>query len=653
MPMDMCMFCAEDREIWASYECGHTGACYRCALRVRYRNKNPEKAKLCLECQRESPKIYLFRKDADHRSAANPVKDTHWRDLMYEDAEVAAAVEQLVGLTCVMGAKCGETRSFDKTSELRQHYVTRHNGVSFCSVCFEGRPLFPAEQTLYTKAQLRKHESTADRCDQDESNFYGHPRCAFCGTLHYDVEALYNHVHQKHYLCDMCERDGDKKKLVFYRGMPELIAHWREHHYYCDKCHVEKSDSNDYHPSEWVFPTDLDFAAHNVCHHPSSHSQPNANTNANTRLTHLQSKMHETKQGRGNRGTTLIVGTCMAPAHHTTPTLFTTRTAYADSRNTRTSTGGVSEERDGAGGIRANMMITFSMGRQTEVVHMNLSGSQSPSARGVERARSPAYGGGRGRGGKGGKGGGGEEGPSGGRGRGRGEQMSAAPSSSSSSSAAPAASATPAAVAAPAAHLSPKERNVQLMNKIKVRFGNNLTKFNQFRVVSADFLKGELQTADYYEKLQLFFGSDFDDIFYELVDLLPDNNKQRGLRLVHNTVNSHEKGKPDPPVPEGAKSLKDKGAAARQAAQQQQQQQQQQSSSSTSPSAAGGGGGQRNSNWLSKVRTGGGASAGRPTTPPLAPAAQDPQEFPSLPTGPKKGAKAKQTVWTQKAMQRR
>ena len=253
-----------------------------------------------------------------------------------------------------------------------------------------------------------------------------------------------------------------------------------------------------------------------------------------------------------------------------------TSTAYSD-RRTRTPPPVRERELDGAGGIGTERAaITFNMGRRPDVVvRMAFSGNQTTET-------SPT-GGGRGKGKKGGKGVQ-DAGQSSGRGRGRGHaparEEDAAP--------------TPQHTREPNA----KERNIALMNKMKVKFGNNLTKFNQLRVISSDFLKGQIQTVDYYDKLGIFFGGDLDDIFPELVDLLPDQNKQAGLRLAHSSANSTERGIPD--VPNTAKTLQSK-------AKQQQQQQQQQSSQSQSSGGEGG----PNANWLHMARgfSGGGQEA--------------------------------------------
>ena len=257
------MFCAEERETWALFACGHTSACFRCALRYRFKNSNKERSNFCLECQQKSDTVYLFW-ESDDPAAGENIRDEYWEGVTYESEDVLHEVERLVGLCCPLADTCQNYRAFNKSSELRNHLLAKHD-VTFCAVCFEGRPLFPAEQPLYTKTELRQHESTTEHCTLDPTNFFGHPKCGFCSSLHLDADALYEHVHKKYLLCDICETSTDKK-MVYYRGMAELMQHWRTSHYYCELCYEKHLGGGEHHPSEWAFKSDIDYAAHNVCH---------------------------------------------------------------------------------------------------------------------------------------------------------------------------------------------------------------------------------------------------------------------------------------------------------------------------------------------------------------------------------------------------
>ena len=248
----------------------------------------------------------------------------------------------------------------------------------------------------------------------------------------------------------------------------------------------------------------------------------------------------------------------------------------------------------------------------------------------------------RGNGGKGGRGVSRQEGGGKGKGRGRGGRS---PKRDNRPSRSP---------PPPQPSQNEKARNLELMKKMKTLLSDDVSKFNQFRVISSEYLKGNMQSAAYYDKLQLFFGGTLDEIFSDLVDLLPDANKRQGLRLVHNTANSKEKGVPDaPPTP---------ATDPRAVLQQQLHDYKHHQSHSTSPSR-----GNNNNNWLDKAKrntSGTGPTAPRSITPPPTSGVEtNPAEFPTLggnkkkPKMPKslapKSAAKGGSIWTQKAMQRK
>lgn len=71
-------------------------------------------------------------------------------------------------------------------------------------------------------------------------------------------------------------------------------------------------------------------------------------------------------------------------------------------------------------------------------------------------------------------------------------------------------------------------------------------RFKQFRTLSSEFLKGEMLCAEYYRRFVELFGPKSDDIFMEMVTLLPNASKRDALLLAHNHYHSKEFGKPTP-----------------------------------------------------------------------------------------------------------
>ena len=257
--MTLCLLCADNMTMYGELECGHK-TCWKCALRYRYKVNTiheKEKAKLCCQCQTPSDKLWIYK------NKKGSVKDPVW-GVLCEDEDVLQEIRFLRDLYCPLYEQCGTDWSFKSTGELRSHLLGTHQ-VTFCPVCVLEKPQFISEQQLYSKAQLRLHESITDVCDKDPSNFRGHPPCHFCNNNQYDSETLYKHMQEKHILCEFCERSDSSRSLLYYAGMDELVQHWRSSHHYCEKCHSKHQGDTQHHPSEWVFASTIDISVHNVC----------------------------------------------------------------------------------------------------------------------------------------------------------------------------------------------------------------------------------------------------------------------------------------------------------------------------------------------------------------------------------------------------
>eukprot|EP01060_Flectonema_neradi_P005401 TRINITY_DN13596_c0_g2_i2.p1 TRINITY_DN13596_c0_g2~~TRINITY_DN13596_c0_g2_i2.p1 ORF type:complete len:583 (+),score=105.65 TRINITY_DN13596_c0_g2_i2:1060-2808(+) len=582
--MSLCLLCADETTIFGELECGHV-TCWKCALRYRFKvntAEGKEKAKLCCQCQTPSEKLWIYK------NKKGSVRDPVW-GVLCEDEDVLQEIKYLRDLFCPLYETCGVDYSFGSTGELRSHLLNKHQ-VTFCPVCLSEKPLFVSEQQLYTKAQLKLHESVRETCSKDPSNFRGHPKCHFCNMNMYDNEALTAHMQDAHILCELCERSDSAPKYLFYPNLTKLVQHWRESHHYCEKCHSKYEGDEQHHPTEWVFGSNIDLSVHNQ-------------------------KVHST--GNTKKGTKVDVGFGFG---------FGASSYDTNQGNTSHSSDRGGNRDDYANGADS---IRFSMGKGREIVYsLSLPVPESEE-------------------GKGGKGGRGVSGQEGGKGRGRGRGGRSPKRDSHPTRSPP----------PPQPTESEKSRNLELMKKMKTLLGDDVAKFNQFRVISSEFLKGNMQSAEYYDKLQLYFGGSLSDIFSDLVDLLPDANKRQGLRLVHNTANSKEKGIPDtPPTTVPAADPK------KLLQQQLQEFKKQQQPHSKSPSRS-------SNNWLDKAKKnptgagGGTAVVQRSVTPPPARVAEtDPSDFPTLggdkkkkPTKmPKIGKQdPKGNIWAQKAMQRK
>lgn len=78
-----------------------------------------------------------------------------------------------------------------------------------------------------------------------------------------------------------------------------------------------------------------------------------------------------------------------------------------------------------------------------------------------------------------------------------------------------------------------QERNQILVENIRTLLGHDKVKFDEFKAMSGKFRKGACSAKEYYVNCCDIFGKSFQRVFHELVELLPDKERQRELLSVH------------------------------------------------------------------------------------------------------------------------
>lgn len=155
---------------------------------------------------------------------------------------------------------------------LRRHLFNAHK-VQMCGLCLEGRKVFICEQKLYSKKQLERHllsgDSEIDGNDEDRGGFTGHPLCNFCRTRFYGDNELYQHMSTDHYTCHICQR-LHPGRYDYYRNYDDLEAHFRHEHALCEHpdCLAQKFV---------VFSSDAELKRHNALVHGGNMSRAQRN----------------------------------------------------------------------------------------------------------------------------------------------------------------------------------------------------------------------------------------------------------------------------------------------------------------------------------------------------------------------------------------
>mmetsp|Transcript_5526 Transcript_5526/g.8415 ORF Transcript_5526/g.8415 Transcript_5526/m.8415 type:complete len:964 (+) Transcript_5526:75-2966(+) len=232
-----CIICADTTKYVAVGQCDHL-VCSVCAIRMRLKNSEMN----CAVCKSHLEHMVVYEQSCDddlrHFASFGLIYDEptpgvqveHRSRMLFHDCRSHfTQIQNLISLSC---PKCGERHGTEKA--LFKHVSTVHH-LQFCELCFVHRPLFPKEQRLMTAAEIKAHVSAPPGALVDSSGDKtgGHPLCRFCGSRHYDAQALYVHMRDQHLTCHLCPARLQQR---FYRGLPELTKHLNISHYVCSIC---------------------------------------------------------------------------------------------------------------------------------------------------------------------------------------------------------------------------------------------------------------------------------------------------------------------------------------------------------------------------------------------------------------------------------
>jgi hypothetical protein len=288
---DVCVICAEPfdskKRLAAVGPCNHTGVCSLCYLRLRWLMAEHS----CVLCKSPMDQMMVAEKDklmpfgqyeiwGDNAGAAYVFHDIArmflpkaYHDDFVKDLQKPCCQDR----RCLR--ECGDMR------ELEKHLREKHERF-LCGVCLTHKKVFLTEQKQYTRSELSRHTKKGDAL-----GFFGHPRCEFCNTLHYDKGHLFEHLTKAHFSCHICESHGILNR--YYKSYSDLERHFRKEHYLCPEreC-LEKKFV--------VFRSDVDFKGHMLTVHPGKKVPRNIEVNFTIRRSNFDGRgaeEDETKAG--------------------------------------------------------------------------------------------------------------------------------------------------------------------------------------------------------------------------------------------------------------------------------------------------------------------------------------------------------------------
>uniref|UniRef100_M4BVU0 C2H2-type domain-containing protein n=1 Tax=Hyaloperonospora arabidopsidis (strain Emoy2) TaxID=559515 RepID=M4BVU0_HYAAE len=234
--------------------CNHTGCCSICALRLRQLLGQPA----CVVCKTDMPRVICIAQEDESFSSFQDWGDNIGPAHVFDEPSAMFFykhdyVTRISALRDPLCTKCN--KKLGTLTALRTHVLDVH-GLQYCSICIEHKKVFIQELELFTKEELKRHNTKG----QTREGFLGHPRCDFCFQRFYSTTELYEHLRKNHFECDICLYELQVQNR-YYKDYNDLENHFRAEHFLCEEreCRAKKFV---------VFKSHFDLQAHLAVDHP-------------------------------------------------------------------------------------------------------------------------------------------------------------------------------------------------------------------------------------------------------------------------------------------------------------------------------------------------------------------------------------------------
>ncbi len=189
---DECACCCEAMATRGVGECGHTGVCGICTLRLRQLLDETS----CIVCMQPLGQIVISatRTRENAQNTRGLMLDPDGSGCFFDDEEEMQRMLDLRRISCKICAPEGHEilDAYSSLNELQSHLKSDH-AVSICELCATHRHVFPREQVLYTDQQLWDH---MEGQGGEMGAVHGHPMCRLCSppTRLWDDVELFRHM---------------------------------------------------------------------------------------------------------------------------------------------------------------------------------------------------------------------------------------------------------------------------------------------------------------------------------------------------------------------------------------------------------------------------------------------------------------------------
>ena len=229
-PTFTCVVCGKDNELVSIGSCDHRRVCSYCSMKSRL-HYDYKKCPICLKILDE---IFICE-FTDKTPYATLVKK---KDEFYEDEEFDkchiyfTTIEgkeealRLRGFNCPI--RSCRSEPFENINSLSEHLNKIHKRF-YCPYCLKENKTFLSEMNIYNKKNLEEHIKYGEY-DKKEVISPPHPSCPFDSTTFYNDEKMFAHMNSFHFICQLCR---DKKNIIFYPELNNLLQHYKDNHYCC------------------------------------------------------------------------------------------------------------------------------------------------------------------------------------------------------------------------------------------------------------------------------------------------------------------------------------------------------------------------------------------------------------------------------------
>ena len=226
-----CIICGKEKELVSVGECNHRKVCSYCIMKSRL-HYDYKKCPICLtildlifivEFSDKTPYNELIEKKEEF----DEDQEFEKCKIYYTTIEGKEEALQLRGFNCPI--KSCHSQRFKNINSLSEHLDKLHNKF-YCQYCLKENKSFLSEMSIYDKSNLEDHIKYGQYDENNNLVSPPHPTCNFEGMTFYNDEQLFSHMNKNHFICQLCK---DKKNIIFYPKLENLLAHYKDNHYVC------------------------------------------------------------------------------------------------------------------------------------------------------------------------------------------------------------------------------------------------------------------------------------------------------------------------------------------------------------------------------------------------------------------------------------